>query len=91
MKQVKLFSYLLISFSLVGVLLIFHAIYKSSNSKHKGPSTTVGLTYLVGNPYQNNTMYFTHFEYSDYFSGHFYFPSSPILGDEAFIYKAQQK
>ncbi|MCK9336543.1 MAG: hypothetical protein M0P43_01800 [Arcobacteraceae bacterium] len=89
MKTVTNFFRLNIAFLLLIVVLIGHSIYLSNTMPRLTHLTQ--QTGLIGNAYQNNTLYFRHFEYSDYFSGHFYYPSSPLLESEAFIYKGVLK
>lgn len=89
MRYVTIFFKLNIAFFAISILLIGHGIYLSNTMPYK---THLGFfTGLNGNAYQNNTLYFRHFEYSDYFSGHFYYPSSPLLESEAFIYRGNIK
>lgn len=90
MRELRIFKIYWQTLAVLTVLMLIHAVYKA-NTTAKSPSVIVGLTQLVGNPYQNNSIYFRHFEYGDYFSGHFYYPSSPILANEAFIYKGTSK
>lgn len=90
MRELRIFKLYWLTLAILVLLMFVHALYKA-NTTVKNPSLIIGITKLNGNPYQNNSIYFRHFEYADYFSGHFYYPSSPILANEAFIYKGTSK
>lgn len=69
------------------VFMLFHGVWVSMTHD---PSTQFrSLATLGGNPFENNTLYFRHFEISDYMSGHFYYPGSPLLGHESYTYRVK--
>jgi hypothetical protein len=87
MKPLRVF--LAISILLGGgmVAAVGHGVW--SRVTHPSSVSMYALTGLGGNPLENNTLYFRHFECSDYMSGHFYYPSAPLLGHESFIYRVK--
>ncbi len=65
-------------------MLFFGALVADSlgEEPHKrGYSTT-----LIGIPFSNDTIFLRYSFLSDYFSGHYYYPGSPALSHEGFVY-----
>jgi len=88
MRPLALFSKLLLFVVLLVPILALHGAWKNSAYTKNLTTSEVGL---AGNPLQNNTIYFRYFEYSDFFSAHQFFPSSPILERESFLYSVKNR
>lgn len=88
MKLLKRF-YIFASVLLLGWIAIIFISY--TNERIKRESELTNLVKLAGNPFENNTLFFRHFEYGDYFGGHFYYPGAPMLEYESFVYNGAKR
>ena len=87
MKSLHVFRNIVI---LLGSGMVFMFIHGMWSSFVYEPTIQFrSLTALGGNPFENNTLYFRHFEISDYMSGHFYYPGAPLLGHESYTYRVK--
>ncbi|NLC28490.1 MAG: hypothetical protein GX780_06925 [Campylobacteraceae bacterium] len=87
MKALKIFSKVMVTLGIGLGFVVAHGVYTYCVNR---PSVKLGnITKLGGNPLENNTLYFRYFEFSDYMSGHFYFPGAQLLGHESFTYRVK--
>lgn len=87
MRALNIFKKILIILSIGVVLVLTDGIWRTYTYKPSLQMRT--LTALSGNPFENSTLYFRHFELSDYMSGHFYYPGAPLLGYESYTYRVK--
>jgi hypothetical protein len=87
MKSLGVFKKVAILLGAGVVFMLFHGFWVSMT--HDPNTQFRSLATLGGNPFENNTLYFRHFEISDYMSGHFYYPSAPLLGYESYTYRVK--